>query len=272
MDNGGGKGGRGALIVLEGLDRSGKSSQCARLLSFLQGKGCATEGWRFPDRDTSVGKMISAYLANESQLDDRTIHLLFSANRWEKRSVPVVKSQCVQSDSGSCRKEFLGNDCMICSVHTMCNSFSLSDVCMVLNMELFVGFVMYRSLMESKLLGGTTLVVDRYSYSGVAFSAAKGLDIGWCKAPEVGLLAPDLVIYLDVQPEKAAERGGYGGERYERVEFQKSVAGHYHSLRDSTWKVVDGSLPMETVEEQLRELAMNCISECQDKQLTNLAW
>ncbi|VAH27504.1 unnamed protein product [Triticum turgidum subsp. durum] len=239
MDNGGGKGGRGALIVLEGLDRSGKSSQSARLLSFLEGKGCATEGWRFPDRDTSVGKMISAYLANESQLDDRTIHLLFSANRWEKRS-----------------------------------------------------------LMESKLLGGTTLVVDRYSYSGVAFSAAKGLDIGWCKAPEVGLLAPDLVIYLDVQPEqkvafsavvysgypkflmvnvnllfqKAAERGGYGGERYERVEFQKRVAEHYHSLRDSTWKVVDGSLPMETVEEQLRELAMNCISECQDKQLTNLPW
>lgn len=35
--------------------------------------------------------------------------------------------------------------------------------------------------MESKLLSGTTLVVDRYSYSGVAFSAAKGLDIEWCK-------------------------------------------------------------------------------------------
>jgi dTMP kinase len=157
--------------------------------------------------------MISAYLANESQLDDRTIHLLFSANRWEKRG-----------------------------------------------------------LMESKLLSGTTLVVDRYSYSGVAFSAAKGIDIEWCKAPEVGLLAPDLVIYLDVQPEKAAERGGYGGERYERIEFQKKVAGHYHSLRDSTWKVVDGSLPMETVEEQLRELATNCIQECNGKPLTNLPW
>jgi hypothetical protein len=37
------------------------------------------------------------------------------------------------------------------------------------------------SLMESKLKAGTTLVIDRYSYSGVAFSAAKGLDLGWCK-------------------------------------------------------------------------------------------
>lgn len=35
--------------------------------------------------------------------------------------------------------------------------------------------------MESKLKSGTTLVVDRYSYSGVAFSSAKGLDIEWCK-------------------------------------------------------------------------------------------
>lgn len=37
------------------------------------------------------------------------------------------------------------------------------------------------SLMESKLKAGTTLVIDRYSYSGVAFSAAKGLDLSWCK-------------------------------------------------------------------------------------------
>ena len=35
--------------------------------------------------------------------------------------------------------------------------------------------------METKLRTGTTLIVDRYSYSGVAFSSAKGLDIEWCK-------------------------------------------------------------------------------------------
>lgn len=35
--------------------------------------------------------------------------------------------------------------------------------------------------MESKLKSGTTLIVDRYSYSGVAFSSAKGLDFEWCK-------------------------------------------------------------------------------------------
>ncbi|KAJ4810695.1 Thymidylate kinase [Rhynchospora pubera] len=202
----------GSLIVLEGLDRSGKSSQCAKLLSYLQSNGFSVEAWRFPDRTTAIGQMISSYLLNESQLDDRAIHLLFSANRWEKRA-----------------------------------------------------------LMERKLKSGTTLIVDRYSYSGVAFSAAKGLDLQWCKAPEEGLIAPDLVLYLDIPPEKAAERGGYGNERYEKLEFQKKVAEYYYALCDSSWEVVDGCLKTEVVEEKLRELTMNCILKCQNgKPLVNL--
>jgi dTMP kinase len=85
--NGGDSESRGALIVLEGLDRSGKTSQSSRLLTYLEGLGHSAELWRFPDRNTNVGQMISSYLSNKSQLDDHTIHLLFSANRWEKRFV-----------------------------------------------------------------------------------------------------------------------------------------------------------------------------------------
>lgn len=49
-------------------------------------------------------------------------------------------------------------------------------------------------------------------------------------------------------------------------------------VNESEWqlilflKVVDGSLPMDTVEEKLRELATSCIQECQGNPLTNLAW
>lgn len=35
----------------------------------------------------------------------------------------------------------------------------------------------------------------------------------------------------------AAERGGYGGERYEKLEFQKKVEQKFKSLEDSTWQV-----------------------------------
>jgi len=74
-----------------------------------------------------------------------------------------------------------------------------------------------------KLRAGTTLVVDRYAYSGVAFTAAKGLpglDRQWCMAPDVGLPAPDAVFFLDLSVEAAAARGGYGEERYEKADFQ----------------------------------------------------
>ncbi|TYG60715.1 hypothetical protein ES288_D07G089200v1 [Gossypium darwinii] len=204
---------RGALVVFEGLDRSGKTSQCGRLVSYLEGLGHSVELWRFPDRTTSVGQMISAYLTNKSQLDDHTIHLLFSANRWEKRS-----------------------------------------------------------MMETKLKAGTTLIVDRYSYSGVAFSTAKGLDFEWCKAPEIGLIAPDLVVYLDITPEKAAERGGYGGERYEQLEFQRKVSQHYKLLKDSSWKIVDACQPLDDVEKQVKEIVLQHIIACQKGKILSSLW
>ncbi|XP_030949850.1 thymidylate kinase-like [Quercus lobata] len=130
---------------------------------------------------------------------------------------------------------------------------------------------MRRSLMETKLKTGTTLIVDRYSYSGVAFSSAKGLDLEWCKAPEIGLLSPDLVLYLDIQPEKAAERGGYGGERYEQLEFQKKVAKCYQVLHDASWKIIDACQPIEDIEKQLQEIVLDCVMTCQKgKPLSNL--
>lgn len=67
--------------------------------------------------------------------------------------------------------------------------------------------------MEKMLRDGITLIVDRYAYSGVAFSAAKGLDLKWCKAPETGLLKPDLVLLLTMTAEAIANRGGFGNER-----------------------------------------------------------
>ena len=68
------------------------------------------------------------------------------------------------------------------------------------------------------------MVCDRYAYSGVAYSVAKGMDLEWCRGPDVGLLRPDLVVFLDAAPEKVAARAEYGEERYEKVDFQKKVA------------------------------------------------
>ena len=75
---------RGALIVLEGIDRSGKSTQARMLTEFLNSRESGVaELLRFPERSTAIGRMIDGYLKQESEQDDRAIHLLFAANRWE---------------------------------------------------------------------------------------------------------------------------------------------------------------------------------------------
>ena len=72
---------RGALIVFEGCDRSGKTTQVTRLNSV----GRPTVMRRFSDRTTSSGAIINSYLGCKKELEDHVVHLLFSANRWELR-------------------------------------------------------------------------------------------------------------------------------------------------------------------------------------------
>ena len=80
------------------------------------------------------------------------------------------------------------------------------------------------------LLGGTNIVCDRYAYSGVTYSAAKGLDLEWCLNADRGLIKPDLVIYINVSMDTIKERSGFGEERYETVEFQARVMEQYEKL------------------------------------------
>lgn len=83
------------------------------------------------------------------------------------------------------------------------------------------------------LESGCTVVVDRYSFSGAVYTTAKGkpqLSLDWCWNPEIGLPQPDLVLFLDISTEDAAKRGGYGEERYEKVEMQHKVRSLFKSL------------------------------------------
>ncbi|KAL0953335.1 hypothetical protein HGRIS_004580 [Hohenbuehelia grisea] len=194
---------RAPFIVIEGLDRSGKSTQCTTLINRLEAAGIPAKLLKFPDRTTTIGQMIDAYLKSQSELDDHLIHLLFSANRWELAST-----------------------------------------------------------IERLLREGTVVVCDRYAFSGIAFSASKGLPFEWCRAPDVSLPAPDLTLFLDISPEAAMARGGYGEERYEKREMQESVRRIFVRLAEemngegmgdsrSAWITVDASQTMDDVSEAM---------------------
>ncbi|KOS17014.1 Thymidylate kinase [Escovopsis weberi] len=160
-------GARGAFIVLEGVDRSGKTTQVKLLEQRFVEEGVRVKMMRFPDRSTPIGQMIDGYLKSSVDMEDHAIHLLFSANRWEAAS-------------------------------------------------------RIRSLLAS----GTTVICDRFYHSGIVYSAAKrnpSLGLAWARAPDTGLPRPDVVLFLDLGAEQARARGGWGAEKYEQEEMQRTV-------------------------------------------------
>ncbi|KAG9341565.1 hypothetical protein JZ751_019078 [Albula glossodonta] len=206
---------RGALIVLEGVDKAGKTTQCKKLVQALKESGRQAEMMRFPDRTTKIGQLISAYLEKKSNLEDHTVHLLFSANRWEL--VP---------------------------------------------------------LMKQKLEQGISLVVDRYAFSGVAFTSAKpGFSLDWCMNPDVGLPKPDLVLFLQLHPTEAAQRGEFGTERYEVGDFQKIVMQKFELLMKDpslNWQVIDAAKSIEDLHAEIKTHSETAITVAENQPIGEL--
>lgn len=116
--------------------------------------------------------------------------------------------------------------------------------------------------MERDLSEGWTLILDRYAYSGVVFSASKGLDYNWCVACDKGLLKPDRVLFLDLSIEVAKQRGGFGDERYETEQMQERVRQLFRRMGNySDWSVLDASQSIQTVHSQMLDIVLSEIKQ-----------
>ena len=78
--------------------------------------------------------------------------------------------------------------------------------------------------------------------------------------PEIGLPAPDVILFLDMTIEQAKERGQFGEERYEKEEFQRTVRLRFQQLMEAEgskvpWVVVDAARTIEQVEEDVQTQA-----------------
>ena len=111
------------------------------------------------------------------------------------------------------------------------------------------------------------MVVDRYSYSGAVYSAAKknpSLSLDWAWQQETGLPQPDVCIFLDIDGEAARERGGFGSERYETQQMQKNVREMFERLSTlpcgDVIRVVDAGRTLEEVGRDILDIAMEYLS------------
>jgi dTMP kinase len=121
-----------------------------------------------------------------------------------------------------------------------------------------------RASIKSDINAGTTVIIDRYYYSGCVYSAAKdnpSLSLAWARDPEVGLPRPDVCLFLEISPEEAAKRGGFGTEKYEVKKMQDRVRELFAELQNAPEKGdfvrIDAGKSMEDVEEAVWKAAMD---------------
>jgi len=76
---------QGQIIVLEGIDKAGKGTQCKLLHNKILKAGFDSIILDFPDYSTFIGKEIRSFLDLKRSYSKEVQHMLLSANRWEKK-------------------------------------------------------------------------------------------------------------------------------------------------------------------------------------------
>ncbi|TBU16353.1 thymidylate kinase [Ordospora colligata] len=190
---------KGIFVVFEGLDRSGKTTMVNALHERMS-KDIVIRKIGFPNRSTALGRVIDGYLRKQIKLEDETIHLVFSADRYEHKE------------------------------------------------------------MIEQLRKENVVLCDRYSMSGVVYSAAKGLDLQWCEMTEELLPKPDLTVFIDVPTDELCKRKGFGEEVYDDMKFQKKVYSLYASLlkKEKNVLIIDGTCAVEdNIEKVMHAIMVN---------------
>lgn len=99
------------------------------------------------------------------------------------------------------------------------------------------------------------VLCDRYSMSGIAYSAAKGLDLEWCAMSDSRLPRPDLTVFIDVPMDEICRRKGFGEEVHDNLLFLKKVHSSYMRLleKEENVLVVDGTLSVDEIVEVISQ-------------------
>lgn len=199
--------GRGALVAIEGIDGSGKTTLAGLLAAGLNARGVRTVVRKYPV-DCGPSTRLGRYMMGEEELTPGSAHLLFAIDRREDAKA-----------------------------------------------------------LEGLLLGGTTVVVDRYVGSSRAYGVgARGLDEDWVVEADRGAVCPDATVYLSLPVSRAMERVAkrnadlkVADGRYERAKVLEGVSREYEALCDSevaTWTRVNACMDVSSVYEEALPVAV----------------
>ena len=117
------------------------------------------------------------------------------------------------------------------------------------------------SVIEPGLAAGRVVLTDRYYLSSVAYQGARGLDAKSILADsEAEFPLPDLVVVIEIDPEKGlarvGARGGVAEPVFEEIDFQRRVAEQFAALGCAYLMRVPGDGAPEAVHRRVAEIVL----------------
>ncbi len=193
---------RGFLIVFEGIDGAGKSTQAEILMKTLQEKGFNVVYFREPSKG-KWGREIKRKAAHPDSLSPEEELELFLKDRKEnveKNLKPALK--------------------------------------------------------EKKIV-----ILDRYYFSTIAYQGAKGIDRERIiKMNERFVAKPDLVFFLDVDPQEGLDRIKNRRKKdklFERAEYLVKVREIFKSFQGDKFIHIDASKPKKEIRAQIEKTVLD---------------
>lgn len=100
----------------------------------------------------------------------------------------------------------------------------------------------WKDRIEAWLSTGQTVIVDRYTGSGLAYGIAHGLELSWLENLEKGLPVPERTFVIDIPVEVSFARKSQNRDAYEgQTELLSKVREIYMDLSTRYgWVVLDG--------------------------------
>jgi len=109
------------------------------------------------------------------------------------------------------------------------------------------------------------IIQDRYYFSTIAYQGALGVEAQQIRSVnEAFALKPDLVFYLEIEPELGLKRidAGRKGKRdaFEKAHYLSKVKTIFDSFNDPFIKKINGSHPLDSIKKNINEITIEKLS------------
>ena len=114
------------------------------------------------------------------------------------------------------------------------------------------------------MAAGRVVVMDRYIYSNIAYQGALGIDTRLIKEKNKTFPKPDMVFFLDAEPEKGLERisgsrAGGANVGFEKAGYLKKVYEIYNRPELDFMVRIDAVQGVEEVQRQIEQKVLSML-------------